>query len=249
MLRRAFLAGIASGAVAAAPVRASETTLRAVADEWPPFSGSALPNKGLSLDVITTVLRRAGHRVEADILPWARIMVGARTGRHDIIGSLFFDPTLTDVLTYCEEPYYRTDIKLVRRKGSDITYAGLESLRPYSIAVGDGFLYTEAFDRAKGLNKIVVTTTIQGVQMVAHGRADLTIDSVEVIRHAIQQEDPTLADRVEFLEPALGTRSLHMAVSKALPNRAQVVADFNRVLAEMQHDGSMQDLLRRHNLT
>jgi len=44
-----------------------------VADEWPPFSGADLPNGGMSLDVISSVLGRAGYDVRTEVLPWACI--------------------------------------------------------------------------------------------------------------------------------------------------------------------------------
>ena len=34
----------------------AQTVIRAVVDEWAPFGGEALPNRGISLDVMTTVL-------------------------------------------------------------------------------------------------------------------------------------------------------------------------------------------------
>ena len=79
--RRRAISGVivASTLVCALPALAQKT-LSIVADEWPPFSGQALPNKGISVDVISAVLIRAGYEVESKILPWARIMNGSRTG-------------------------------------------------------------------------------------------------------------------------------------------------------------------------
>ncbi len=216
-----------------------------VADEWPPFSGENLPNRGMSLDVISTILRRAGYEVETQVLPWARIMDGARKGDHDIVGSLFADPEIETFMTY-GKPFYQTEIHFVQGAGRDIAISDLDSLRPYSIAVGDGFLYEQNFDQADYLNKIVVTTALQGLQMVAYGRADLTLDSVDVLRYAIRADDPSISDRVEILPHVLTTHGIHMAVRNDLPGKDQLVAAFNRVLSEMQEDGSLAELLQKH---
>ena len=220
-------------------------TMTIVADEWPPFSGASLPNKGMSLDVISTVLTKAGYDVETEVLPWARIMNNAKLGKVDIVGSLFFDADLTQHLSYAE-PFYQTDVQLVRRKGTDHAYTSVEALKPYSIAVGAGFLYQDEFDRADYLNKIVVTETLQAAQMVAAGRADLTLDSVDVINHVIYTDAPELASQLEVAPGVLASQGIYMAVRNSLPNRDSVIRDFNRVLQSMRDDGSLERLLAVH---
>ncbi|WP_415403292.1 substrate-binding periplasmic protein [Tateyamaria sp. SN3-11] len=242
---RFFLTLVFAVATICAGAQAQDRTLTVVADEWPPFSGDALPDGGMSLDVIATVLRRAGYTVETRVVPWARIMDGARNGQFDIVGSLFADAELAQFLSY-GDPFYTTEVQLVQPVGGTHRFTAVEDLRPYSIAVGDGFLYQDEFDSARYLNKVVVTTTMQAVQMVAHGRVDLTLDSVDVVRHIITQLDPSLAERVTFAPGILASQGLHMAVRTDLEDSAQIVADFNETLAKMQADGSLDVLLSKH---
>ena len=223
----------------------ADQPLTIVADEWPPFSGEALPGKGISVDVVVSVMRRAGYEIEGEIRPWARIVADAKSGKPNLVGSLFLDPEMEQHLAYAD-PYFVTSVKFLRKSGGTAAWSDLTSLEPYSIAVGAGFLYEENFDRAETLNKVEVTTTLQGVRMVAHGRVDLTLDSEHVIGHAIRTEDPALADQVEFLDPPLTVQHIHVAVPRTLENHEQIVADFNRVLAEMQADGSLAKLLEKH---
>ncbi len=220
-------------------------SLTVVAYEWPPFSGAALPQKGMSLDVISAVMTRAGYEIETQVLPWPRIMSGAREGQYDVIGSLFYDPSLEENLTY-SAPFYATNIRLVRKTGSDISYSTVAALQPYSIAVGDGFLYQTEFDHADDLNKVVVTTSLQAIQMVAFGRTDLTLDSVDVVNYALRAEDPSLQDQVEFAPGVLAAQNIHMAVRNDLPDRDKVIADFNKTLMDMRRDGSLATLLYQH---
>ncbi|MBM7068421.1 ABC transporter substrate-binding protein [Actibacterium sp. 188UL27-1] len=225
----------------------AETKLTVVADEWPPFSGKTLKNGGISLDVISAVLIRAGYDVSTEVLPWARIMDGSRKGEYDIVGSLFFDEEIATYMTY-GEPFFSTDIKFVRKKGAAHTVSDLDSLRPYTIAVGDGFLYEENFDRADFLQKVVVTTTLQAVQMVAYDRVDLTLDSEDVVKYAVQFGDPSLADRIEVMPNILTSHDIHMAVRNTLPEKDKVIADFNNALADMRADGSLAAVLSAHDI-
>lgn len=227
--------------------RADNPVLTVVADEWPPFSGENLVGNGMSPDIIVHVLRRAGYQAKVSIVPWARIMHGVRTGKadFDVIGSLFYDPELDGSIAYSES-YIETDVKFVRRIGTDTDFDGLASLRPYSIAVGDGFLYEEQFDKADYLRKVVVTTALQGVQLVESGRVDLTLDSTDVIDYAIRVEDPSLQGKVEYLEKELATQAIHMAVMRSVPDGDQIVQDFNQALRAMRQDGSLDQLLTKH---
>ena len=227
------------------PALSQETKLTIVADEWPPFSGQSLPNKGMSLDVISTVLTRAGYEVETSVLPWARIMNMASSGQIEVVGSLFFDPEMTKHVTYAE-PFYATDVKLVQRIGEDHRFTSVEDLAPYSIAVGAGFLYQDEFDAADFLNKVEVTTTLQAMRMLAEGRVDLTLDSVDVVNYSLGHDQFNLEDKLEFAPGVLASRRIHMAVGNTVENRAQIIADFNRVLTEMKADGSLDELLSVH---
>ncbi|MCV3272125.1 substrate-binding periplasmic protein [Roseobacter sinensis] len=243
-VKHAIIGAVASLMLSMPPLLAQER-LTVVADEWPPFSGESLPGMGISIDVTRAVLTRAGFEVDTAILPWSRVVSGARAGDYDVVTSLFLDDEMQKALTY-SEPFFRTEVKFVRKKGAAITYDGLQSLAPYTIAVGTGFLYEPEFDRAEFLTKFEVTTTLQGVQMVAAGRVDLTLDSTHVVTHSILEEDPELLAQIEFLDPSLANQEIHMAVSKRRPDHEQIVASFNAALSEMRADGSLAVLLQKH---
>lgn len=204
-----------------------------------------LPNKGISLDVISAVLTRAGYEVRTSVLPWARIMNMATEGDIEIVVSLFYDTVMTSHVTYAE-PFFTTDVRLVAPMGSQVEYTGVEDLKPYSIAVGAGFLYQDEFDQADYLNKVEVTTTLQGMRMLAEGRVDLTLDSEDVVNYSFRVDDPSLADKITLRPGVLASQEIHMAVGNTVEDRTVIISDFNRVLGEMQADGSLERLLAAH---
>ncbi len=224
---------------------AQTAPLLAAADEWPPFSGVDLPGQGMSLDVIHTVLTEAGYDVTTRVVPWARLMGDADIGQFDIIGSLFADPELEEYLIY-SDPFFLTEVRLVQPVGETYAFTTVADLRPFSIAVGDGFLYEDEFDRATYLEKHVVTTTLQAIQMVAAGRVDLTLDSVDVVRHTITHDDPNLKDRVTFADGVLARQDIHMAIRRDVEGSQEIVDAFNATLAKMRRDGRLETLLMRH---
>jgi len=228
---------IGSGASAEGP-------LRVVVDEWPPFGSETLPGGGMSLSVITEVLTRAGYEVESQIVPFARALSGVQHGEYDIVGNLFFDAELAQNLQYAE-PYFETTVQFLRHSGTNIAIAELDDLTPYSVAVGEGYLYSDSFDSAENIEKVTVTTVEQGVRMVAAGRLDLTLDSADVLRYVTRELDPSLEPQVEILPYVLATQHIHMAVRRDLEDADQVIADFNSTLAMMRDDGSLEAILAR----
>lgn len=225
----------------------SAKPLHVVADEWPPFSGKNLPHHGLSPHIIKTALERAGYEVEVTIVPWARIINGAKKEKYDVVGSLFFAQDLQPYLTY-SEPYFTTDIQFVRAKETAATFDSLESLKGYRIAVGDGFLYEDNFDQAEDLNKVVATTTLQCLKMVAYGRADLTLDSVEVIDYSLRTDAPELLDKLEYLPRVLTQQKMYMAVTKSVENQTALLDAFNESLKSMEEDGTLGKILEIHKV-
>ena len=219
--------------------------IKAVVDEWAPFGGEELPNRGISLDVMTAVLTRAGYQVEAEIVPWERALNGIKNGHYDVIGNLFPEQSMAPYMVF-SDPFYETQVQFIKHKGNNATYSDLDSLKPYSIAVGEGYFYEENFDQANHLDKQVVTTVVQGVRMVANGRVDLTLDSVDVLNYVIHVQEPSLLERVELLPKPLAYQQVHMGIRKGLEGRDQLVADFNRVLNEMRDDGSLEEILKKH---
>lgn len=244
IMRRILFAALL-GIFAANNLTAEPRVIRAVVDDWAPFGGEGLPNGGISLDVITAVLSRAGYEVEPHIVPWERAVEGVSTGQYDVIGNLFYLPELEDRITYAD-PFYESEVRFIQRVGAGHSYTDLDSLRPYSIAVGAGYFYEDEFDEADYLNKREVTTVVQGMRMVAGGRVDLTLDSVDVLNHLLATEVSELATELEVLPLALAVQEIHMAVRNDLDVRDELIQQFNTTLAEMRADGSLDELLAKH---
>jgi len=234
--------------IACAPSRAADPAgelVRLAVDPWAPFGGETLPGGGLSPDIISTVLERAGYRVESYIVPWARALDGVKTGDYDLLGSLFFDAELETFLSF-SVPYHETDIRFIKRVDSPFAFSSIQALEGLTIAVGDGYLYEEAFDNASELDKHVVTTVLQGLRMVAGGRVDLTLDSVDVLDHLLHVEDPSLAARLEYVPGTLARRGVRFAIRDDFPGKDRLLEAFERELLALQADGALETLRTRH---
>ncbi|WP_299852610.1 ABC transporter substrate-binding protein [uncultured Roseovarius sp.] len=223
---------------------AAQNTIKVVADQWVPFGSSDHPNGRNSLDVISTVLERASYNLEAEIVPWERALDSLKTGTYDVVGNLFQVLALVEYLTF-SDPFYDTEVHFLQKRDANNSFTNVDSLKPYTIAVGAGYLSEGSFDRANFLKKKEVTTVIQGVRMVANERVDLTLDSVDVLNYVIAHEAPELSEMVEYLPNRLNMQAIHMVVCNGLQGRDVLLENFNRVLAEMLADDSPTELLSK----
>ena len=48
--------------------------IQLVSTEYPPYMGAALPNGGITVDIVTRAFRRAGYDLVVAFRPWARAL-------------------------------------------------------------------------------------------------------------------------------------------------------------------------------
>jgi polar amino acid transport system substrate-binding protein len=116
------------------------------------------------------------------------------------------------------------------------------------IAVVRGYAYSPEFDEDVSLQKVPVHNFAMAVRMVAADRVKLTLEDEYVARYYLARESSKVRNAVEFLPKALSENSLHILVSLKNPQHEQIVAGFDREIAEMKADGSYDRLMKQHGM-
>lgn len=225
----------------------TQITLNVVGDEWPPFSTEFHSDKGLSIAIMKMALERSGYKVNAEIVPFPRILLGIEHGTYDVIAITYNDDELASHIYYGES-YYSTPIRVLRKKGTQINYTQYDDFKGKSIATSIGYQYTPRFDADKSLNKIETLKTWNCLQMLAAGRVDLSLESVDVVNHLFQKsaEGKETFAQIEFIGPVIGESKIYMGVSKKRSDASIIINNFNEALAQMIIDGSYQKLVNEH---
>lgn len=221
-----------------------KTSLNIVGDEWPPFSTGYHPDKGLSIAIVKMALERSDYKVDAEIVPFPRILLGIEHGTYDVIAITYHDDELASHIYYGES-YYSTPIRVLRKKGTQINFTQYDDLKGKSIATSIGYQYTPRFDADKSLNKIETLKTWNCLRMLAAGRVDLSLESVDVVNHLFQKsaEGKDISAQIEFIGPVIGESKIYMGVSKKRNDATIIIKKFNEALAQMIIDGSYQKLV------
>lgn len=226
---------------------AAAEKLRLVADAWPPFTDATLVNGGLATDIVSTALARAGYASDFEQVPWARALLGVGEGRYDVLVNAWYTDNRTKLGQFSGE-YLLNRVRFLKRKDAPIEFSNLQQLHTYPIAVVRGYAYSPAFDEDVSLQKVPVHNFAMAVRMVAADRVKLTLEDEYVARYYLARESSKVRNSVEFLPKPLSENSLHILVSLKNPRHQQIVAGFDREIAEMKADGSYERLMKQHGM-
>ncbi|BAN46121.1 ABC transporter substrate-binding protein [Metapseudomonas resinovorans] len=240
--------GFALFALLLAAASVSAETLRIAADVWPPFTDASLPGNGLATELVSTALKRAGHRPEYVQVPWARALRGLEVGDYDLIISAWYSDERARFGQF-SKPYLTNRVLFLKRKGSDVLLQSPADLARYSIAVVRGYSYLPAFDADTRLSKVPVMGFQMGARMLAAGRVQLTLEDELVARFYLNRELQDIRDQLEFLPQPLSENGLHILVRRSHPRHAELVEDFDRAMQAMREDGTYQAIFAKHGLS
>ncbi len=224
---------------------ASDKPLKIVSSAWPPYVDKDAPGKGAAMDLVTRVLKKAGYEVEISIESWPRSLQGAKIGIYDVVTTAWYTEERNKELHFSDS-YYENVIRFVMRKNDPIRFRTYADLQNLIVGVATGYAYGDEFDRAHGFLKIAKNHVIQNLLLLQQGRIDLTLGDEWVIRNELTQYFPNAIKEYEFLGQPVSRRGLHIAVSRTRPDHDEIIAAFNKALAAMKADGSMEKLLEKY---
>jgi polar amino acid transport system substrate-binding protein len=227
------------------PVFATEP-LRVVGDEWPPYVDESLPGNGLSVEIVTEVLKKAGYETRFLLEDLTRAIAGARIGVYDVVSNIWYSEEAASDLDFTA-PYLSNEMCFIKRKGVDIEFASLSDLRGTVIGVVKDYPYPREFVMARDIIKIPVPTMLPALNALAAGQLNLVLGDRRDIDFLLAKFMPQDAKTLEYLPPCFPKNDLFAAVSKANPNHARIIQDFNTTLQRMKADGSYQFIIDKHS--
>ena len=233
-----FVLLLASGAARA-------ELLRVTGSLWSPYLDDELPNGGLAADLVRTALTRAGYEVEGSAEPWSRAYEGAAIGVYDVVAAIWQNEERGEDLIF-SNPYLLNDVIFMSRQGVLGNYRTLNDLTSYRIGVVRGYAYDDAFDNHPDLFRVTNNHLIQNLLLLRQGRLDVVVGDKWSILHQISVFMPDDIGYFVALPKPLARRAVRLGVSRQNPNAQEIVAAFDKAIAEMQADGSYDEIVKRH---
>ncbi|MFW5837887.1 MAG: substrate-binding periplasmic protein [Desulfovibrionaceae bacterium] len=216
-------------------------------DPWAPFYHPDLEDQGFFTELARRAFRKRGYAVDIDFTPWKRALKTARFGQSQGVLGAYYKTERTlnfmysDVVSHSELVFYAL-------AGSGVRIESLEDLRELRVGAIRGYHYTRAFDEADFFVKEPVDRLEQNIEKLVRGRIDAFVASSKVTRWILSQRLPHYADLLEKTGPPLDVKGLYVLISRAVPNRRELIEDFNAGLAAIRENGEYAAVLREYGL-
>jgi len=222
---------------------AQEKTIVLATMNWAPIYSESEPNGGVFTALTREAFRRAGYQFEVRFVPWKRGLSVSKDGGYDgIMGAAmtlereqFF--TKTDSIM----PYV---VLLFSREEETITYSDLSEFKSNIIGTIRGSAGEEKLKEA-GLTVDPVTTHEQNLRKLLLNRLDL-IEGDQFVMSGLMKKIPEYQGKIRQVSPPLIITQLYNLITKARPDHALVVTDFNRGLQEILADGTFDTIVKKY---
>lgn len=233
---------IASSVGAQAEELTKNITLTAF--EYPPFSGKALMNGGVCLDLVAQAFSRVGYRVTFIFLPFSRTLFQSKRGSQYGLARLWFSQERAESFVF-SEPYFYNEMKILKKTSRDLLVSNLQDFKQYLGGSVRGYVLPPDME-SLGLRLEMVNSDAQNLRMLVAERIDYMIVDKFTAKYITLQELPNNFNVVEFLDFSFAKEPNYLAISKKRKDAKNIVEDFNLGMRLIIKDGEYRRTLVAH---
>lgn len=223
-------------------VQAQAQTIFMVANIWPPYVDSSLPDDGLAMKIVKTAFKRVGYQPEVRIEKWEKALEGSKLGVYDVAGAIWKSESRQKKLHY-SEPYLTNNIVLVANVNSQIKFDSLSDLQGLLVGVLKDYQYDEKFMQDPKILKFQANRLTQNLIAVQNGKLDVAVADKRLAMYELQHFMGNNTNDFQFLAKPLSSRKLYVAAPMENAASKTLIAKFNQGLAAIKKDGTYQKIL------
>ncbi|NUT85866.1 ABC transporter substrate-binding protein [Pseudomonas corrugata] len=247
MFKRLVLAFASATLLLAGTVRAADTSLVLLTENFPPYNMAKNGKNfaqdenihGIAVDIVREIFKRADISYSLTLrFPWERIYKLALENPGYGVFVMARLPE-REALFKWVGPIGPDDWIMLARADSKIALDSLEQARPYRIGAYKGDAIAETLDK-QGLKPVVVLRDQDNARKLVNGQIDLWATGDPAGRYLARQEG------VNDLKTVLRFNSaeLYLALNKDVPD--DVVARLQKALDELRKEGTVDAIMARY---
>lgn len=218
----------------------SQTSIKAVVTEWPPFQYSEGNQiKGVDVEILRAVFKNLNQELVIETYPWSRCVSMVQNKQADIIFTLAKNAEREEYLIFPTQPINVSENVLFILNGSDIKFNSYNDLKGLTIGVTTGYNYGDEFNAQSNFKKIEYADEETNFRMLAAGRIDAFVCDKLVGAYVLKQKNMT---NIVFLPKAISTFQMSIGLSKK--TGAQELANrFDKAILALKASGEYQKIM------
>jgi len=231
-------------------------TIRVGADTWYPFNGEPTSEKpGYMIEVAQLVFAEAGHKLEYQVVPWARAVLLVEEGT--IEGLVGASPGEVPKLIFPSLPMGKITFGLFTLAEGTWNYSGVDSLGSVVLGHITAYSYGETLNGyieqyEKATNRIHTlagnSPLEQGIKMLKLGRITALVSTPEVLYAELDRLSiPKMLVRKAGQMPE--SDDVFIAFTPANPKSREYARILDDGVKRLRQDGRLQQILSRYGLT
>lgn len=236
MFRNATVLAAALVVASMGPGLAEELKLTTL--EWPPYSGSGLPEGGTAVSTASAATAKTGDTLVHEVLPWQRaVQTGLEQPGYAGYFPEYKSASLEETCAFSDS-LGDSPLGLVERKDAPLAWNAVSDLGAYTIGTVKGYVNTAEFDslaEAGSLKVEPTTDDLTNLRKVAAGRIDAAVIDRNVMDYLLQNESSLAeaAGALQFNDKLLENKTLHVCFRKDADGMA-ALERFNEGLAALR---------------
>ncbi|NUT82657.1 MULTISPECIES: substrate-binding periplasmic protein [Pseudomonas] len=247
MLKRLVLAFAGATLLLAGTVRAADTSLVLLTENFPPYNMAKNGKNfaqdenihGIAVDIVREIFKRADISYSLTLrFPWERIYKLALENPGYGVFVMARLPEREKLFKWVG-PIGPDDWIMLAKTDSKIALGSLEQARQYKIGAYKGDAIAETLAR-QGLNPIVALRDQDNARKLVNGQIDLWATGDPAGRYLARQEGVTDLKTVLRFNSA----ELYLALNKDVPD--DVVARLQKALDELRKEGEVDAIMARY---
>jgi len=215
---------------------------------WGKYGGDDLPGKGFVPDLMMRVFRDAGYEVRTELVPWPRCVERAKAVKYDLIASAWRGKNFAPHFDYLNVILHDT-VNFVTLADTSIASGDVSAFKGKRVGyVREAGGLAQIFAGQTEIRTVEVAVLKKLLPMLERGRIDAIATDPVNLNELVKTLDPPLKKKLKALQPPLQINYNSPQIAKHHPDKARIIADFDRSYKKPVKQGLYDELIKLHDL-
>ncbi|MCP4215453.1 MAG: transporter substrate-binding domain-containing protein, partial [bacterium] len=224
-------------------------TIRLATLEWPPYTGSNLPENGANSLVVKKALQHAGYDVHIDIMPWNEAISRTQSGEYDGYFPEYYSYGVEQNFFY-SKAIGESPLGFAQKKNQPHHWDSISDLKPLVLGVVKNFVNTDTLDKwiaEERIKAVKAPDDETNILNLVSGKVNLASIDAHVLQYYLAQKESLgkYRDTIDYNTTLIDLKGLFICFHKN--QRGQILVDaFNKGLRNINPRRITTDYFKRH---